>query len=248
MKKILMIHGWLHSADRYMDIKQDLEKTMDCKVDLYEFPGFGDTKPTCYFNLLQHYSLLVRDVIEKNEYDYVIGHSMGGNILLRVLDKIDTEAELILLSPAYRGISYLKPLTCFCPIMPLGLWLLQKIDCKLTTFLMKIVALLTVNKWQKIDDRMIKDTRRANAFIATVSMFELVWDSWRITGDLWKKREVNLILGEKDRIILNKKMRLLKEDLCSCKVHQIAGIGHTAVLEAYDELVAKIGVIIGEEK
>ena len=244
MKKILIIHGWMHSSDRYIMLKRDMEKLLECTVDLYEIPGFGKTKPICYSNLLHYYSLHVRDVIAENEYDYVIGHSMGGNILLRALDMIDTKANLILLSPEYMGISYLKPLTIFCPIMPLGLLILQKIECKFTTFIMKLIALLTVNKWQQIDDRIIKDSRRANALIATVAMFELAWDSWRITSDLWKERKVNLLVGQNDRIILAKKMQLLRHDLCCCELHQITGIGHTAVVEAYDELLKIICMII----
>lgn len=250
MKKILIIHGWMHSSDRYIMLKSDMEKLLECKVDLYEIPGFGKTKPTCYLNLLHHYSSLVRDVVVENQYDYVIGHSMGGNILLRVMDMVNTKAKLILLSPEYMGISYLKPLTVFCPVMPLGLFILQKIDCRLTTFIMKLVALLTVNKWKQIDDRIIKDSRRANALIATVAMFELAWDSWRITSGLWKERKVNLIVGQNDRIILDNKMQLLRRDLYCCKLHQIAGIGHTAVVEAYDELLKIICTIIntGDEE
>jgi hypothetical protein len=39
-------------------------------------------------------------------------------------------------------------------------------------------------------------------------------------------------------------MQLLRRDLCDCKLHKIAGIGHTAVVEAYDELLNIICTII----
>ena len=236
MKKILIVHGWMHSAERYSKLADDIQKKLHCKVVLYEIPGFGETKPIRYTNLLKGYSDDLVSILCDNNYDYVIGHSMGGNLLLRALEKADVDSKLILLSPEYRGISYLKPLTILCPIMPLGLFALQKINCGLTDFFMKIIALLTVNRWAQIDDRIIIDSRSANPIVATVAMFELAWDAWRVTRSVWQKKQVSLILGQNDRIILKNKMRQLQRDLPCCNTYQLFGIGHTAVVEAYDEL------------
>ena len=244
MKKILVVHGWMHSAERYRKFADDIEMKLHCKVVLYELPGFGETKPTRYTNLLKSYANDLVSILCDNNFDYVIGHSMGGNLLLRALEKANVASKLILLSPEYIGISYLKPLTVLCPIMPLGLFALQKINCGLTDFLMKIIALLTVNKWEQIDDRIIIDSRRANPLVATIAMFELAWDSWKVTSSLWIKKEVNLILGQNDRIILKSKMRQLQKDLSCCNTYQILDIGHTAVVEAYDELLNIIKNII----
>lgn len=52
MKKILIIHGWMHSAERYAKLADDIQKKLHCKVVLYEIPGFGETKPIRYTNLL----------------------------------------------------------------------------------------------------------------------------------------------------------------------------------------------------
>ena len=53
--KILIVHGWMHSAKRYEQLKHDIEKNEKYDVVLYEFPGFGKSKAKYYFNILQKY-------------------------------------------------------------------------------------------------------------------------------------------------------------------------------------------------
>lgn len=235
-KKILIAHGWMHSADTYKKLKADLEKTGRYEVTLYEFPGFGDSPAEKHFQVMKYYTQKLEMELAREAYDYVIGHSMGGNILLRAMADKDMDTRLILLSPEYNGIAVLKPVILFIPVVPLVLLLLKKVSCSFSTFLIKCMALFTINSWNHINDQIVLDTRKASPVVAACTMLELAWDGWRIGKDQWRCGKVSLILGEKDRIISRKKMKCLCDDLGVCQVYGIRKIGHTAVLEAYDRL------------
>lgn len=236
-QRILIVHGWMHSKERYAKLKHDLEKSGTYLVSLFEFPGFGDTPPKFYFNILNHYTkLLVAELQEKN-YDYVIGHSMGGNILLRAMMQGQSRAKLMLLSPEYKGIDMLKPLVLLYPLIYISLFFIQKFKCPLTSFLIKCSAFLTINDWDKIDEQTISDARRASTLVALNTMIELALDNWQLTGKEWKNGKVHLILGSADRIISKRKMNLLAKQFNDTQIHYIPEIGHTAVLENYNELL-----------
>lgn len=236
-KKILIVHGWLHSADMYKKLKADLEKNGSYQVKLYEFPGFGNTPVEKNHRLLDYYTRKIEKELVEGCYDCVIGHSMGGTILLRALAGKRSGAKLILLSPEYGGIALLKPFVIFMPVMPLALSLLKKGSCFITTFFIKCMALFTINRWEKIDDQIVIDAKRADPLVAACTMTELVWDNWRVKRGDRKYGKVQLILGERDRIITQRKMKCLCNDIGKCHIHVIKGIGHTAVLEAYDKLL-----------
>lgn len=240
-KQILIVHGWMHSSKRYERLKTDLEIIGPYKVTLYEFPGFGDTPAEKYCHLLKYYTGKIEAELESGSYDYVVGHSMGGNILLRAMDGRKQKAKLILLSPEYGGITLLKLFTVFMPVVPLVFFLL-KMPGKLTGFFIKAMALFTVNRWEQIDGQMVEDVRKASPIAAACAMFELAWDQWRVKQ--WDRGETVLILGERDRIIERRKMEALKDALGSCSVYCIEGIGHTAVVEAYDQLLKLLTLIL----
>lgn len=244
-KKILIAHGWMHSADTYKKLKEDLERTGNYDVTLYEFPGFGNSRAERYLHVLEYYTQKMEKELAGKSYDYVIGHSMGGNILLRAMADKNMDTRLILLSPEYNGIALLKPVILFIPVVPLALLLLKKVSCSFTTFLIKCMALFTINSWEQIDDQIVLDTRKASPVVAACTMLELAWDRWRIKKARWKCGKVCLILGERDRIISRRKMRCLCDDLGVCQVYGIRKIGHTAVLEAYDRLFNTLIKIMG---
>ena len=136
-EKVLIIHGWMHSGKRYEKLKLGMEKSGKYEVVLYEFPGFGERRAKYYFNILEQYKNELEKELQSKKYDYVIGHSMGGNILLRILSDNFYGAKLILLSPEYGGIDILKPLIIFYPLLYIILFLVQKI--KSTLYLSRIV-------------------------------------------------------------------------------------------------------------
>lgn len=235
-KKVLIVHGWMHSADLYKRLKRDLERTGTYKVKLYEIPGFGNAPAEKRYKVLRYYTKKMERELAAGCYDYAIGHSMGGTILLRAMVGKKLDTRLILLSPEYGGITVLKPLMFFVPLMLSMLYMTKRVYFRTTNFLIKCMALFTINSWDKIDAQIVIDTRKAAPIVATCAMFELAWDNWRLKRGEWKCGKVELILGEKDRIIKQKNMKRLYNDIGNCHVYVIKGIGHTAVLEAYDIL------------
>lgn len=247
-KTILIVHGWMHSKERYRRLKEDLEKNEMFEVTLYEFSGFGKSKPEIYFNILQHYKKNIKKLLQERKFDYVIGHSMGGNILLRAMSEIHCRSNIVLLSPEYNGIHILKPLTILYPMLGIVMFCGQKIRCSITDFFIKCTAFLTINKWEKIDNLIIEDVRQASTLVALNTMMELTWDCWRIDKKTWNHRAVELIIGEYDRIISRNKIKRLIRDVGDVKVHMINRIGHTAVVENYEELLKILLKIFERER
>lgn len=241
-KRILIIHGWMHSSMRYRRLQKDLESTGRFQIDLYEFPGFGASPPKYSRNILKRYATDLRQYLKENTFDIILSHSMGGNVLLKALladsEDVPRCRKLILLSPVYGGVDCLKPLIFLYPVIPAGLRFLQLplAGCRL---LVKLVSLLTINSWSDIDLRIIADARRADPKVAARTMMEMAFDRWKVKKTL-DQDQVLLVLGAKDRVISKRKMEKLRRDLGGCRVKVLKGIGHTAVVEDYQALVRRI--------
>ncbi len=245
-KKILILHGWLHSAERYLQLKNDLEG-QGHTVDTFEFPGFGDTECEYKSHIFMHYVLSVRKLIRENDYDHIIAHSMGANILLKAAENQDFKANLILLSPACYGIDHLRSFSFLIRFLPRILRNLKRLDNGISVSLIKAVSLLTVNKWDKIDDIIVRDVYRADPHVAAKTLYALMWDKWRTNKECWSDKKIYLILGENDRVVLTDKVKELISDIPITKAWRIKGIGHTAVVENYDKLLEIIGKILQAE-
>lgn len=235
-KKILIAHGWGHSAGRYERLKEDLEKTGKYEVTLYEFPGFGNTPAKHLVHVVENYAKDMLDYLSNHSFDFAIGHSMGGNILLRVYAEKSCETELILLSPVYCGVEKAKVPAVLAPLYYISLWLGKLFGPIRKKFLRKIPN-VSMNDPNKIDDQYIEDKQNADPAVMVSAVIDLATDKWRLKRGTWRSGKVNLIIGEDDQLIERRKMDLLKDDLVNCEMHIIKGIGHTAVLEAYDELL-----------
>ncbi len=240
LKQILIVHGWMHSAARYERLRRDLEQSGDCRVTLYEFPGFGDTTGKYRRNILDNYTRDMKKYLETRKFDLIVAHSMGGNVVLKALEGTgdlprDGEQKLILLSPVYGGVAGLKPLILFYPLTVMGIRLVQRpfVLCRL---LIRLCSLLTIRRWRDVDERIIQDARRADGAVAAGTLSELTFDRWRL-GEVRPRLRVLLVLGEKDRVISRRNMAVLKKDLGSCRVKILKGIGHTAVAEDYEKLL-----------
>ncbi len=248
MQNILIVHGWIHSAKRYQRLKKDLERLGAYHVELYEFPGFGDTPARYKRDILSGYVAEMRRYLNEHDFDGIVAHSMGGNVVLRAIlgkDGVRRKPALVLLSPVYQGVGILKPLMLFYPLLFPGMWLLQRpfAGCRL---LVKLASLFTVNSWADIDERIVVDARRADTMVAVRTLWELTFDCWRVAknkgmkGNMTEKIppcQVTLVWGKKDRVITKRSMALLVGDLGGCDVRVFPEMGHTMVVEDYDELL-----------
>ncbi len=235
-KRILVLHGFLHSARRYQRLKKDLETLVPARVTVYEFPGFGSTPGKYRKQIMLHYQQDLCKYLRENRFDCIIGHSMGGNLALRAAAENCSRESLILLSPEYGGIPLIKPFIVLKPIVRHCLELLKK-DSRLHTFLIKLMSLVTINRFSLIDPQIVRDVQRADAHVASQLMFELAWDRWKLKKGQTPLGQVTLITGERDRLIPKTCMEELKNILPNCRSYVLRGIGHTAVAEDYEGLL-----------
>lgn len=74
-KNVLIVHGWMHSANRYRKLA---EKINNCNVHTIDLPGFGDNE---YFGPIEeveeNHIKYLQALLIKKKYDFVIAHSWG---------------------------------------------------------------------------------------------------------------------------------------------------------------------------
>lgn len=244
-KKILIIHGWLHSAERYFVLSERLSKFAD--VDIYEFEGFGRKKFRYKtLNILGYYVEKLQNYLKEKKYDIVITHSMGGNVLLKVLSRSNFKFNYIILSnTAYHGIPVLKPIVWMLPITILSLWITKVIPKRLIKPILRKISLLTIQDPKYFDEIMFKDVLRCNAVVAAITIFQLSYDKFKFVPKT-QNNKIKFILtySEKDRIIPFRNTQELMNDLRFPIVKEFKNIGHTVVLEAQDYYYQMIKEII----
>lgn len=240
--RVLIVHGWLHSTKLYESLKSDLESHGHL-VTLWEMPGFGGNKPICKRNILQHYTEMLREELLTGEYSCAIGHSMGANLLLRAVCSSGARVKLILLSPLYNGIPLLKPIGCALPLFWMPFYLAQHIDNKVTSTTIKLMSLLTVNKWSCIHDDLVTAVRDADTATALYSLSEIIYSSWRVPTRI---RDITIICGAKDRVIQPRRIVQLCTDAHVRTLHTMSSAGHTAVLESYSNLLMVLLDVLSE--
>lgn len=243
--KVLIIHGWLHSSKRYAKLGEKLSKYAD--VDIYEFEGFGDTKyKSAKLDILNNYVENLNNYLINKKYDLVITHSMGGNILLKVLNKYKHNIKCVVLSnTAYNGLPILKPIAWIIP-MTIVLFIVSKIiPKKIIKPIFSRISLSTVNELKYFDDIMFNDALKANSFVASITLFQLAFDKFTFkTSDI--NKDINFIItySENDRIIPLKNTKKLICDLSNPVVIKFDKIGHTVALEAEKEYFKQISKLL----
>lgn len=247
-KKILIIHGWLHSAKRYFELAERLSEFAD--VDIYEFEGFGKTKFNYKtVNILDYYVKKLQNYLKEMEYDIVITHSMGGNVLLKVLSNSNCKISNVILSnTVYQGLPILKPIVWILPITVLSLWVPKVIPKRLIKPILRKISLLTIQEPKYFDDIMFEDALRCNAIVAAITIFQLAFDRFRFIQETQNDEIIFIVTySEKDRVIPLRNTQKLIKDLRFPIVKEYKNIGHTVVLEAQDDYYQMIKEIIDIE-
>lgn len=231
-KKILILHGFMHSARRYRSLAEELK---EYDVVCYEFPGFGDTPPAPRMGMLDFYARRLAVYLKYHETDVIIAHSMGGSVALRALERFRLPKEylLILVNPVYCGIRKLWPAAALFPGVFAGLWLLKLLPGRLSGAVYKTAALLTINRWKDIDSMIAEDSRKADPLTAALLLAEMALDNFRVKHFRGK---VCLIVGNRDRMIGKRSYRLLEEDVGKLYRIDYLDTGHTPVVEAFARL------------
>lgn len=228
--RVLIIHGWLHSANRYESIAQKLSKHSD--ITIYEY---GRTFPRSICQL-KYYIKCLQEHLNRNTYDIILTHSLGGRIFLGTNY---TSKYTILANTAYGGVRFLLPVL---PVILILLCLIKVLPKMIAYLPAKKIAGITMGSNNLFDDIMYNDIKKANIIASIVSAFELSVDSFRRHDRLNSK--VIIIRGDKDNIVSRKNTLKLAKDLGVSKIITLGGIGHTSILEYEDyyvDLINKLG-------
>ena len=228
--KVLIIYGWLHSANRYKSITQKLSKQSD--ITVYEY---GRTFPRS-ISQLKYYIKCLQEHLDNNTYDIILTHSLGGRILLGT---IYSSKYTILANTAYGGVRFLLPAL---PAMLISLCLIKVLPKMITYLPTKKIAGVTMGNNNLFDNIMYNDIKKANIIASIISAFELSIDSFRRHDRLSSR--VIIIRGSKDNIVSRKSTLKLAKDLGVNKIITLRGIGHTSILEYEDyyvDLIKRLG-------
>jgi pimeloyl-ACP methyl ester carboxylesterase len=239
--KVLIIHGWMHSSNLYETLAVDLSNHF-C-VTLIDLPGFGSLSNFDFGKKVTINSLAdwLSDYILNNKFDMIFAHSLGGTIILRLVEKYGDQVgqKIILCNPAYHGIDFLKPFVVNKALVKYLLAIQMILPDSISKFVIKLAALLTVNKYRRINDIIVNDARACNIDIASTLLREICFDSWRFTNFSEYTKRILLLISQKDRIISLAKMKMLRNDL-DCRIISLPNIGHTPVVEDYESLLTII--------
>lgn len=240
MKKVLIIHGWYHSKERYHPLSQLLG---DCHCDIVDLPGFGDRPFTGVLGDVEEVHIqFIREQLQQQNYDYIIAHSWGGRVALKALCGEESKATVILLNPAYGTNRRLTPLARLKFLVKPAFFLQKNLPLCLVKYPIKIAALFSINRWNLIDDLIIDDVRRADSSVATEVLHQMATSSCHLTPSQ-VTNEIFLLYSNQDRAISKNCFHELEKDLHP-KTRVFQGVGHTLVLESLDDLEKELNSII----
>ena len=235
---ILTVHGWTHSNARYMGLAMSLVKH---NVINYNLSGFGGETPKYRHNILDNYVTEIKGHLYNNNYDVIIAHSMGANIILKALDGKKFKGKIILIDPVYSGIGLLK----LCTPFMYSMYLLNILPKFITKPILKLVSLFTINEFKYMDNLLFKDIYRADVHTTISTFRDMTKDTFRVINWVNENR-VYLIRGKKDRVIPKKTTNLLKRDL-GIDDFYLFDCGHSPMLESEDEFLSVIKFIVDGE-
>jgi pimeloyl-ACP methyl ester carboxylesterase len=153
--KILLVHGWRDTSQKWSDLAGDLMSHYE--VWTPDLPAFGETPAiplhhTTLGNYAKILATLINHLAPGEGLHAIVGHSMGGLLSLLLLkNRPHLSRHLVVCGAPVVGVRYLKPLTdyenlvkqCFLAIQPLplmGKLLKDVIDVNAAASLLKQVC------------------------------------------------------------------------------------------------------------
>lgn len=234
---LLLIHGFMGSSYDFHAVMPGLAEIRP--VIAVDLPGFGlsDKSPDLDYSKQRMADLLLRfmSILEHDRFD-IMGHSMGGEIALRMtLTEPQHMSRLVLLSSGgsadiQRGFAGTAPE-----------WLLDSI---LKSYLVqRLYFPLAVGQIRYASaawfDPFFFFNRQIPA--ATLNQMTRDNDSGQIAGQLKEISQPTLLVwGDKDRIIPLKQGQIMNEQIPDSRLIIYENCGHLVALERSDELLDAI--------
>ncbi len=240
--KILIVHGWMHSSCGYKTIGDKLLSMYDCELYLFDSPSFGINKPITYKKMLDTHGKILSKLIHKHEFDLIIGHSMGGSLVIRAVENLRFKKipKIILACPEYYGINKFIPFAFTPRLLAILVSFLKRYGSKkfLTKFVKKL-STLYVKDSNLIDEDIVNIVVNSHSLGSMRLLRELAFDRHRIK-DPTNFSKTLLIISEDDAIISKKKIKMLIKDGQIPQIGKFNNIFHTPVIECSDDFFEKI--------
>lgn len=212
MKRILLIHGWLHTTDVFNSLKTKLS---NCEVVLWKIDGMDNSNNCTTEQLVKQ----LQDHIRCNSYDLIVAHSVGCYILLHSMDK-EIKSKVILLNPVYRNYKWYIKLVM--PMLPIGLKLSKILyNRNSNSKLILLLASFTCNRVELIDDIITMGIYMSNANLCSRIIRESI-----ATYDICYNNVV-VVHSKRDRL-LTKPIKLITR--CVCDYYEL-DCGHSSFIE-----------------
>lgn len=225
MKRILLIHGWLHTADVYNSIKARLS---NYEVVLWKIDGMDNNNNCTTEQLIKQ----LQNHIKHNNYDLIVAHSVGCYILLNSMNE-EVRAKIILLNPVY--VNYKWYIKLIIPLLSVGLNLAKSLyNRNSNSKFIFLLASLTCNNTELIDSVITAGISTSNTSLCSSIIKESI-----TTYDVYCNNII-VVHSKHDRI-LTKPIKLIK--CCNCNYYEL-DCGHSSFIEKENSVLWIIQRII----
>lgn len=217
---LVILPGWGETRKTFYYMIPELSKYKT--IYIIDYPGFGKTKFPNHDLTIYHYTLLIKDFLEKEELvnPILLGHSFGGRIIILLLGYYHYPTEKAILMDS-AGICHKK--TMF-----------QKLKSKCYRLLQKIGKILSSEKqkrWQEFLIRKFGSEDYKNLSSNMRKTFSQVVNE-DLTPYLKEiSQEVLLIWGEKDQATPLKDGQKMEKEMKNAALITIPNTSHFPYLE-----------------
>lgn len=228
-KEILIIlHGWSHSKELWESVYNYF--CHDFRVVILDLPGFGNSEKNIINCSYDFYLSILKEFINEisimpNQKIDLLGHSFGGILGIKLSRLIELNSLILISTPIY-------------PIWPASIASRCGVISKLmysfsvkSDFLSKFAASFTVLDKKSIPLEMIIAARNAEpaSALATLNLMSNIDLSEELNSI---KIPLLIIIGDKDRIVLNQ-----YKNLNQFKILKYKNCGHSPFIEKEAEFL-----------
>lgn len=230
MKKLIILHGWQSSKEKWERVKQELESE-NLEVSIPDLPGFKPQNKLQKTWNLDDYARWLKDFSSGQERFFLLGHSFGGRIAIKFALNYpqDLEGLILVSSGGIKSRRTIKRLFLenFAPTFKKFSFLPGY------SFLRKLFYKYIVRK----TDYLEAEGHLKNTFRKVVSE--------DLTPYLpWIKPNTLIIWGEKDEVLPLSDGKLVDQNIKNSNLVVLEGKGHAPNLECPKRLALEIAKFI----
>ena len=246
---ILFIHGWLHSGERWNSIMELLSKQYT--VFAPDLPGFGKSPPldSKYITIRSYEEIIDKFIIKilhGRELFAIVADSLGALLIINLLNKGHILSKRILISgcPIDGLPSILLPFK-LKGLISFSLAIIKILPNWMSKIIIKLLSLVTINKYKNIDNIIIKDALHAHPKTAELFFKEIFKSDIKKININTNNLYITVVRGEKDRIV-SRETSINLATILNANYHEIKNAGHTPMLENTSKYKNALSNLLGQ--